>query len=270
MIGVPYAILVEQDIVQVYDPVAHLAPPPQHLRVGEERRSIDSRWAVCQRPLVQVGAELSADMLDLRFDEAGGMYHAPAHLMANNGILLVDDLGRQRMPTADLLNRLGAPLDSGIDYLSLAGGRKVSMPFDVTLVLATNLAPHLLLDESAMRRIGYKIAIGALPRDSYRALFRRQCRVAGIACDDSVIDHVIGHLHAGSGRALLAGYPAELLSRIADFASFAGVEPRLTLSAVDKAWSSMFASCASGAAAPAQAPVPFFAVNGDPLLERIS
>ncbi len=90
-----------------------------------------------------------------------------------------------------------------------------------------------------------------------------------MAADDAVIEHVIARLHPASGRALLASYPGELLGRIADFASYAGVEPRLTVAAVDKAWASMFAGCNTGVAAPAQPPSAFLAVSGDPLLERI-
>jgi energy-coupling factor transporter ATP-binding protein EcfA2 len=268
-VAVPYAILVERDIIQVHDPLVHLAPPLPS-RHAEERRSIDSRWAMCQRPLVQVGAELDPAMLDLRFDDAGGVYHAPPHLMANNGILVVDDLGRQRMPTADLLNRWSGPLDSGTDHLTMEGGRKISLPFDVTLVFATNLSPHLLLDDSLMRRVGYRIHVGALSEANYRALFRRQCRLAQIECDDGVLDHLVYRLHAPAGRAMLASYPSELLSRIADFASFGGRDPRLTIPALEQAWISMFAGCTSGAVAPPQPPVPYFALSGDPLLERIS
>lgn len=269
VVAVPYAILVDQAIVLVYDPLLHL-PPSLPARQAEERRSTDSRWALCQRPVIQVGAEFSSEMLDLRYDEANGVYHAPPHFMANNGMLLVDDLGRQRMPTAELLNRWSAPLDSGADHLTLEGGHKVGVPFDVTLVLATNLSPHLLLDESLMRRVGYKIHVGAMAETSYRSLFRRQCRLAGIACDDSVVEYLLACLHASTGRALLASYPRELLNRIADFASFAGVEPRLTVPALEQAWASMFAACPSGASAPSQLSVPFLADCGDPLLERIS
>lgn len=268
--AVPYAILVDQDIVVVYDPLLHLPPPPLQARQSEERRSADSRWALCQRPMIQVGAELSAAMLDLRYDEAGGVYHAPPHLMANNGMLLVDDLGRQRMQTADLLNRWSAPLDTGADQLTLEGGHKIGVPFDVTLVFATNLAPHLLLDESSMRRVGYKIHVGALSEASYRALFRRQCRLSRITCDESALDYLLTCLHPSAGRALLASYPRELLGRIADFASFAGVQPRLTVQALEQAWASMFAACPTGAVAPLQPSVPFLADCGDPLLERIS
>ena len=270
VVAVPYAILVDQDIVLVYDPLLHLPPAPAQARQNEDRRSTDSRWALCQRPLIQVGAELSPDMLDLRYDEAGGVYYAPPHFMANNGMLLVDDLGRQRMPTADLLNRWSAPLDAGADHLTLEGGHKIGVPFDVTLVFATNLAPQLLFDESSMRRIAYKIHVGPLSETNYRALLRRQCRLARIGWDDGAADFLMTELHAASGRALLASYPRELLSRIADFAAFAGREPRLSVPALEQAWASMFAACITGAVAPSQPPVPFLAQRGDPLLERIS
>ena len=268
-VAVPYAILVDQEIVLVYDPLLHLTPAVP-VRQGEDRRSSDARWAMCQRPLIQVGAELSSDMLDLRYDATGGVYHAPPHFMANNGMLLVDDLGRQHIAGADLLNRWSAPLDTGADHLTLVGGHKIGVPFDVTLVFATNLAPHLLLDDSLMRRVAWKIEVGALSETHYRALFRRQCRLARIACDEAALDFLITCLHPSHGRALLASYPRELLSRIADFASFAGATARLTVPALEQAWTSMFAGCISGASAPSQPSVPFLATCGDPLLERIS
>ena len=270
VVAVPHAILIDQDVVLVYDPLLHLPPPPVLARQGEDRRSTDGRWALCRRPVITVGAELSAEMLDLRYDAAGGVYHAPPHFMANHGMLLIDDLGRQRMPVSDLLNRFNTPLDSGADHLTLDGGHKIGVPFDVTLVFATNLSPNLLLDESSMRRVSYKIEVGALSETNYRALFRRQCRMTQIACDDAVIEYLLTCLHASTGRALLASYPRELLDRIADFASFAGVAPRLTVPALEQAWASMFASCPAGVCAPSQPSVPFLADCGDPLLERIS
>jgi hypothetical protein len=270
VVAIPYAILVDQDIVLVYDPLLHLPPPPLQGRQSEDRRSTDSRWALCQRPLIQVGAELSPAMLDLRYDDNCGVYHAPPHFMANNGMLLVDDLGRQRMPTADLLNRWSAPLDSGTDHLTLEGGHKIGVPFDVALVFATNLSPQLLLDESSMRRIAYKIHVGPLSETNYRALLKRQCRLARIAWDDAAVDYLLGELHCESGRALLACYPRELLSRITDFAEFAGLQPRLSVPALEQAWSSMFAACSAGAPASTQLSDPFLVLRDDPLLERIS
>ncbi|MES2758067.1 MAG: ATP-binding protein [Pseudomonadota bacterium] len=267
LVATPYAILVDNDIVQFHDPLLH--PAPLQLRQTEDRRSSDSRWALCQRPVVQVGADLGDEMLDLRHDKAGGVYHAPPHFLANNGMLVVDDLGRQRIPAAQLLNRWSGPLDSGADQLTIEGGHKISVPFDVTLVLVTHLAPHCLLDESAMRRVGYKIHIGALSEAGYRSLFRRQCLLGGLECDDGVLAHLVNVLHGRGGRALLASYPRELIERIADFASFAGTTPRLTIGALEQAWISMLAGEGGASGARALQPVPYFVAGGDPLSERV-
>jgi hypothetical protein len=268
LVATPYAILVDHDIVQFHDPLLH--PAPLQLRQAEDRRSSDSRWALCQRPVVQVGADLSAEMLDLRHDKAGGVYHAPPHFLANNGMLVVDDLGRQRIAAAQLLNRWSGPLDSGTDQLTIEGGHKISVPFDVTLVLVTHRAPHDLLDESAMRRVGYKIHIGALSEAGYRGLFRGQCLLSGLECDEGVLAHLIDVLHGGGGPPLLASYPRELIERIADFASFAGAAPRLTIGALEQAWTSLLAGEGGASAARSSAhPVPYFVAAGDPLSETI-
>lgn len=268
LVAVPHAILVDQDIIQFYDPLVHL-PPSLAARQRENQRSVDARWSLCQRPVVQVGAELSQEMLDLRYDSANGVYQAPPHLMANGGMLVVDDLGRQRVAPADLLNRWATPLEAGTDQLTVDGGHKVGVPFDATLMFVTNFAPQRLLDDASMRRLGYKIQIGALTEQNYRALFRHQCRLLRISHDDAVADHLLTRLHGGAGRPLLASYPRELLGRICDFASFSGIAPRLTIAALEQAWTSMFAGCTNGYAAPALPPAPYTSYGSDPLLERI-
>jgi energy-coupling factor transporter ATP-binding protein EcfA2 len=245
VVAVPYAILIERQIIQVYDPLCHPAPAPLPGRGQEDRRSCDTRWAICQRPLVHVGAELTREMLDLRHDANNGVYHAPPHLQANNGVLVLDDVGRQRVPAAELLNRFIGPLDRGLDQLAMRGGHAETVPFDATLVFATNLAPQAVFDDAFMRRIGYKIPVGALSEPSYRKLLRGQCRARGIEYDDGAAEHLLARLHRPSGRPLLASYPPELLGRIADFAGFAGREPRLSVAALEQAWSSMFAGCTS-------------------------
>jgi energy-coupling factor transporter ATP-binding protein EcfA2 len=254
LVAVPYAILIDRQIIQFYDPLMHPAPPPL-ARQQEDRRSCDMRWAICQRPLVHVGAELTRDMLDLRYDVGNGVYHAPPHFQANNGLLVVDDVGRQRMAATELLNRFIGPLDHGVDQLSMLGGQTETVPFDATLVFATNLAPDTVFEDSFMRRIGYKIPVGALSEANYRALLRRQCRLRRIEHDDDAVEFLLTRLHRAAGRPLLAGYPHELLGRIVDFASYAGREPRLTPAAIEQAWSSMFASCSTAPAASARASI---------------
>lgn len=243
-VAVPYAVVVERQIIQLYDPLLHAAPPPLP-RQQDERRSSDARWAVCRRPVVHAGTGLTREMLDLRHDPAAGVLRAPPQLLANNGMLVVDDVGRQRLPVAEMLNRWIGPLDQGVDQLTLPGGHAETVPFDATVVFATSLAPAAVFDDAFLRRIGYKVALGALAEPAYRGLLRRQCRLRGIDCDEQAVEHLVARLHGASGRPLLAGYPHELLGRVADFASYAGHEPRLNAAALDQAWHSMFATCRS-------------------------
>ncbi len=246
LVAVPYAVVVGQEIIQLHDAAVHQPPTPrqaQQLRAASERRGSDIRWTLCQRPLVALGAELDAAMLELQPDVASGCYQAPPQMKANNGIFIIDDLGRQRLAADALLNRLAGPQAHGRDRLSLQGGHKFNVPFRLQLVLATSVAPHTLFDASALRRLGYKIQVGALGEAAYRTLFRLQCRAAGVVFDDAALRHLIEELHAGSGQPLLASYPRELLGRVCDFAGFAGEPPRLTVAALEQAWLSMFANC---------------------------
>lgn len=256
LVAVPYAVLVGQEIVVLHDSAIHLPPGPRQavlVQQALERRSSDTRWLLCQRPVVQAGAELEAGMLELRHDAYGGCYRAPPQWKANNGIFIVDDLGRQRLPAADLLNRFLPALEQGADQLALRGGHSLSVPFDALLVCATNLAPRALLDAGALRRLGYKIAVPALAPAAYRALLRQQCQLLDVACDEAGVRHLLEQLHAASGQPLLAAYPGELVGRVVDFAAYAGQPPQLSVAALEQAWASMFAGEAGALPAAAAA-----------------
>jgi len=239
-VAVPYAVVVGQEIVVVHDAAVHQAPaaPP---RAMSDRRSTDTRWASCSRPVLHLGAELAADALDLRHDPFSGCYHAPAHVKAAGGLLIVDDLGRQRMPAAELLGRFTQALDTGADQLALAGGHKFAVPFDTTMVFITNQSPQAVLDPSSLRRIGYKVYVGPIGAAAYRALFRQQCHAFGMAADEAALAYLIDELHRGSGQPLLAGSPRAILARIAEFAAFLGQPAVVSPATIDQAWTSMFA-----------------------------
>lgn len=239
IVAIPYAIVIDQHIVQVYDPQVHLQPSPLHLRQQGERRSVDARWAQCQRPLVIAG-EPDEEALQLRRDDASGAFHAPPHVLANGGMLVIDDVGRDSACTAALLNRLAGAMETGNDQVEIRGSHKVGLPFDAMTVFATSRDPAQLLDATLMRRIAYKVHVGPLEEASYRMLFRQQCRVAGVVFDEPVLDHLVMRLHGHSREPLLACYPRELLARMGEFASYAGAPVRLTVPALEQAWNSMF------------------------------
>ena len=131
---IPYAVEVDNQVISVYDPVVH--HPIDH-----DDADVDPRWILCKRPCILVGGELIPSMLELRLDESSGIYAAPLQMKANNGILLIDDFGRQLMSPRDLLNRWIVPLDRRVDYLTLRYGIKFQIPFELMVVFSTNLEP---------------------------------------------------------------------------------------------------------------------------------
>ena len=179
-------------------------------------------------------------MLDLDFDESTRFYQAPPHLKANNGIYVVDDLGRQLVSAQELMNRWIVPLDRHRDYLSLRTGHKFAVPFDVVVVFSTNLRPLDLADEAFLRRIGYKIRIGALSEDEYRQVFKGVCAELGIEFREDALQWLLRERHAREPRPLLACYPRDLVSQVRDFAVYERTAPELTPAALDRAWHNYF------------------------------
>ena len=107
------------------------------------------------------GGEMTLEMLDLQHNPDTKFYDAPLHVKALNGMLLVDDFGRQKFDPDELLNRWIVPMENQIDYLKLNTGTSFSLPFDELLVFSTNLQPSDLMDPAFMRRIPYKIKLFA-------------------------------------------------------------------------------------------------------------
>src|SRR5262249_15661714 len=142
----------------------------------------DRRWVLCRRPCVLAGGELSAEMLDLQFNPISKFYTAPLRIKANNGGLILDDVGAQRRSPGEVLNGWMARVERGVCFLTLPGGRKFEVPFDLFVVFATNLDPNQLADEAFLRRIPNKIAVDYATPEQFLEIFRRECQVRLIAC----------------------------------------------------------------------------------------
>jgi hypothetical protein len=163
---IPYAVEVDNQVISLYDPVVH-----QKLEL--EDPEIDPRWVLCRRPCIVVGGELIPSMLELRLDDASGIYAAPLQMKANNGIFIIDDFGRQLMSPRDLLNRWIVPLDRRVDYLTLRYGVKFQIPFELMVVFSTNLDPRDLADEAFLRRIHNKILVEPVDTQTFDSIFQR-------------------------------------------------------------------------------------------------
>ncbi len=159
-IVIPRSVLVDGQIIQIFDPVVHEPLP-------EQPDSLDPRWMACKRPLVTVGGEMDPGSLDLHYDPQAGIYTAPIQVKANNGMLLIDDFGRQVMTPEQLLNRWIYPLAKRMDFLRLANGTKFAMPFELMVVFSTNMDPSDLGDEAFFRRIQNKVYVGPVTAEVF-------------------------------------------------------------------------------------------------------
>ena len=234
---IPHAIQVDNEIIQAYDPLVHKAAQPDNVvELRLERTMRDERWVLCKRPIVLTGGELTLSMLDLDFDESSRYYNLPPQMKANNGLLIIDDLGRQLVKARDLMNRWIVPLDRHLDYLTLHNGKKFMVPFDVIVVFSTNINPSELADEAFLRRLGYKIHLTALDEDDYRAIFRQVCEEFGIPFSEEGLHYLLHQHHYREGRPLLACVPRDILRQVLDVAKYQGKRPELNTEMLDWAW----------------------------------
>jgi hypothetical protein len=193
--------------------------------------------------VVLSGGELTLQALDLQFDHGTRFYSAPPHLKANNGIYIVDDLGRQLVQPRELMNRWIVPLDRRVDVLTLHTGERFTVPFEATVVFSTNLPPAALADDAFLRRLGYKIHIGPLSHAQYREVCRQYCEAAHIGRADAVADWLIARLEA-AGRPLLACTPRDLLGQLQDRARYLGEPPEPSEALIDWAVANHFVASA--------------------------
>jgi predicted ATPase with chaperone activity len=233
-IWMPYAVEIDGQIITVYDPTVH-----KRLE-NLEPYGHDERWVICQRPSILVGGELTIEMLDLQFNPTTKFYSGPVQMKANNGVLIIDDFGRQRVRPDDLLNRWVVPLDRRIDFLTLAGGRKIEIPFEMLVVFASNLDPNQLMDAAFLRRIQTKIRIGEVTDDEFCEIFRRVAAERHIDSDNDAAKDLIHFIKDTLRQELRSCYPRDIVNQICWAAKYEGKEPQLNHRSVMRAIESYF------------------------------
>lgn len=239
-IWIPRAINIDGEIVRVFDPLVHEeAPLPDSVT---QQRPIDTRWVRIKRPTIVVGGELTMENLELTPVAATGIAEAPVQIKANCGTMVIDDFGRQRISSRDLLNRWIFPLERRVDFLNSPGGKKIQVPFEQFVVFATNLAPQDLVDEAFLRRIPYKIELGDPTEGTFRRLFEVVAGQLGIPHNATAVDHLLTrHYRGATLRPLRACHPRDLLVQIRNLCEFRNLPLGLTPDLVDAAARNYFA-----------------------------
>lgn len=231
---VPYTVEVDGHIITLFDPVVH-RPLPFHDDL------MDPRWAVCERPCITVGGELSASMLELRLDEATRVFISPCQMKANNGILIIDDFGRQVLAPRDLLNRWIVPLDRRVDYLTLASGMKFQVPFELMVVFSTNLDPHDLADEAFLRRIQTKVLVDNISPEIFEKIFQRVVQSQQVPTEPGCAEYLRMRCEEYVSKVLRACYPMDVYRLVKAISEYEGRPVRMTKQNIDRAVALYFA-----------------------------
>ncbi len=233
-VWIPQAVEVDGEIITVFDPTVHQRSDKS------ESSDHDERWVLCQRPRILVGGELTVDMLDLQFNPQTKFYVGPVQMKANNGVLIIDDFGRQRVRPEELLNRWVVPLDRRIDFLTMAGGKKIEIPFEMLVVFASNMDPAELVDGAFLRRIQTKIKIGAVTDEEFTEIFRRFAKEAEVEWEDGICNDLIHFIRRALKQDLRSCYPRDIVNQICWSARYEGKKPYIDRASLTRAVEAYF------------------------------
>ncbi|MBC7855016.1 MAG: AAA family ATPase [Pirellulaceae bacterium] len=240
-IWIPRAIGIDGEIIRLFDPVNHEESPPPANSALWNCSKIDQRWVRIRRPTIVVGGELTMESLEVCLNRSTGISEAPLQLKSNCGTLVIDDFGRQKMSTDQLLNRWIVPLEKRYDYLNLPNGKKIQVPFDQLIVFSTNLEPRDLVDEAFLRRIPYKIEIINPSEEEFRGLFKYMCPKLGFEYDEASLDYLIETHYKAKNRPFRACQPRDLLTQVKNHCFYKKLPPRMSCEFFDLAVENYFA-----------------------------
>lgn len=205
---VPYAVEVSNQLVRVFDPSCHV--PIE----GIDLEGYDERWVAVNPPLITAGGELTLEDLEVKYNTKFGCFDAPPQVKATGGVLLIDDLGRQRCGVEEIFNRFIIPLENKVDYLVL-GGQRMEVPTDEIVLFSTNLDPMKIVDDAFLRRLPYKINVRNPTVEEYTDIWKSMIGKLGLKFNEKNIEEVLA-LYKRDKRGLRAVHPRDILNIIRD------------------------------------------------------
>ncbi len=228
---IPRTIIVEGQIIQLYDPQCHKAIAAA-ATAGQQK--YDQRWVAIERPAVVVGGEMDLDSLEIGYNSQTKISEASLQLKGNSGIFVIDDFGRQRIGPEQLLNRWILPLEKRIDYLTMPSGSKIMVPFNALLVFCSNLNPGRILDEAMLRRIPYKIQVTDPSAEEFITIFQNVTDRLNISYDSDCLDYLLAE-YLRSSRPMRRCHPRDIVQQLVNIALYEHRPPRMTRTDLDKA-----------------------------------
>lgn len=236
---IPYALYGHGQLIRVFDPDVHKSQVDNEIQTeglfADKSARHDRRWLPVSRPNVIVGGDMGAEALEMSYDATQGIHQAPLSVVAQGGVLVIDDLGRQKVSPKEILNRWVIMMEQGYDSFALSSSEIVRLPLDVTLIFSTNLTLHDLMDEAYLRRIAYKIAIPDPTRDQLAEITRRYCTGKGLPWNEDAIQYLMDKLYAPGRRPPHGCFARDIITTVIDEAEFLGRDPVFDQESIDTA-----------------------------------
>ena len=240
-VWVPRAIGIDGEIMRVFDPALHEEMPLEMPAGPLHALAIDKRWVRIRRPTIIAGGELTMDSLEVMPGTGNNVSEAPLQVKSNCGTLVIDDFGRQRMSTDELLNRWIVPLEKRYDFLRMVNGKKIQVPFDQLIIFSTNLEPRDLVDDAFLRRIPYKIEVPNPTEEEFRQLFKIMAPIVGLDYNQDAVDYLIETHYKPIERPFRCCQPRDLLLQIRNYCNYLDTTPTMCREYFDYAVENYFA-----------------------------
>jgi predicted ATPase with chaperone activity len=164
-------------VIQLFDPDFH--------KMCHEQPE-DPRWVKIYAPFVLTGSELSLNKLETNYNPNKGLYETSPIIKANGGVLLVDDLGRQRDDHELVLNRLIVPMENKKDVIYVRGVPVIVHSHFIP-AFSTNLDISIM-DEAHLRRAPLHIFLKDPPLNELAEVFKRNLDELEEEYDDETLE----------------------------------------------------------------------------------
>ncbi len=165
------------NIIQMFDPDFHRLRPEQ---------PGDKRWAKIYAPFVFTGSELSTEKMETLYNPNKGVFETSPIIKANGGVLLLDDLGRQKEDPNVLLNRMIVPLENKKDVIYVKGAPVIVHTHFIP-ALSTNLE-ITIIDEAHLRRAPLHVYLEVPNSDEIVEVFQRNLDTLKEDYDEDVLE----------------------------------------------------------------------------------
>ena len=177
---IPKFIEVSGRVIQIYD---------QNFHKNSSEQPQDPRWVKIHAPFVLTGSELTLNKLETRYDDNKGLYESSPIIKANGGVLLVDDLGRQRDDHEIILNRLIVPMENKKDLIYVRG-IPVIVHSHFIPAFSTNLDISIM-DEAHLRRAPLHIFLRNPEVEDVVEVFKRNLDYLKEYYDEDVLERIM-------------------------------------------------------------------------------